>query len=194
MGNPLNYRDGMSFAWENGRWLKTITKNGNDIEMKYDINGMRTQKGNTYYYYDTDNNLIAMVKGNDTLHFYYDSNNSPIAFTRNNVMYYYVKNIQGDIIKIVNEDGSLAYTYDYDAWGALLSIKGNYGHTISGNSTSLATTTPSATAATSMMMKQACTTYTLAPKPEVYCINIVNERGTTTANCAHSIFRQHLFH
>ncbi len=75
-----------------------------------------------------------MVKGNDTLHFYYDSNNSPIAFTRNNVMYYYVKNIQGDIIKIVNEDGSLAYTYDYDAWGALLSIKDNQGNTISGNS------------------------------------------------------------
>ena len=45
-------------------------------------------------------------------------------------MYYYVKNIQGDIIKIVNEDGSLAYTYDYDAWGALLSIKDNQGHTI----------------------------------------------------------------
>ena len=86
------------------------------------------------YYYDTANNLIAMVKGNDTLHFYYDSNNSPIAFTRNNVMYYYVKNIQGDIIKIVSEDGSLAYTYDYDAWGALLSIKDNQGNTISGNS------------------------------------------------------------
>ncbi len=92
---------------------------------QYDINGLRTQKGSTTYYYDTDNNLIAMVKGNDTLHFYYDSSNSPIAFTRNNTMYYYVKNIQGDIIKIVNEDGSLAYTYDYDAWRALLSIKDN---------------------------------------------------------------------
>ena len=57
-------------------------------------------------------------------------------------MYYYVKNIQGDIIKIVSEDGCLAYTYDYDAWGALLSIKDNQGHTISGNSTSLATTNP----------------------------------------------------
>ena len=101
---------------------------------------MRTQKGNTHYYYDTANNLIAMVKGNDTLHFYYDSNNSPIAFTRNNVMYYYVKNIQGDIIKIVSENGSLVYTYDYDAWGALISIKDNQGHTISGNS--LATTNP----------------------------------------------------
>ena len=81
-----------------------------------------------------------MVKGNDTLHFYYDSNNSPIAFTRNNTMYYYVKNIQGDIIKIVSENGGLAYTYDYDAWGALLSIKDNQGNTISGNS--LATTNP----------------------------------------------------
>ena len=39
-------------------------------------------------YYDTANNLIAMVKGNNTLHFYYDSSNSPIAFTRNNTMYY----------------------------------------------------------------------------------------------------------
>ena len=140
MGNPTAYRDGMTLTWENGRWLKTITKNGTNIEMKYDINGLRTQKGNTHYYYDTANNLIAMVKGNDTLHFYYDSNNSPIAFTRNNTMYYYVKNIQGDIIKIVNEDGGLAYTYDYDAWGALLSIKDNQGHTISGNS--LATTNP----------------------------------------------------
>ena len=34
----------------------------------------------------------------------------------------------------------MAYTYDYDAWGALLSIKDNQGNTISGNS--LATTNP----------------------------------------------------
>ena len=36
----------------------------------------------------------------------------------------------------------MAYTYDFDAWGALISIKDNQGHTISGNSTSLATTNP----------------------------------------------------
>ena len=83
-----------------------------------------------------------MVKGNDTLHFYYDSNNSPIAFTRNNTMYYYVKNIQGDIIKIVSEDGCLAYTYDYDAWGALISIQDNQGHVIPSTGNSLATTNP----------------------------------------------------
>ena len=34
----------------------------------------------------------------------------------------------------------MAYTYDFDAWGALISINDNQGHTISGNS--LATTNP----------------------------------------------------
>ena len=38
-------------------------------------------------------------------------------------MYYYVKNLQGDIVKIVKQDGSVAATYTYDAWGKLLSVK-----------------------------------------------------------------------
>ncbi len=28
IGNPLTYRDGMSFAWEKGRQLKQVTKSG----------------------------------------------------------------------------------------------------------------------------------------------------------------------
>ena len=38
-------------------------------------------------------------------------------------MYYYVKNLQGDIVKIVKQDGTVAATYTYDAWGKILSIK-----------------------------------------------------------------------
>lgn len=38
-------------------------------------------------------------------------------------MYYYVKNLQGDIVKIVKQDGSVAASYTYDAWGKLLSVK-----------------------------------------------------------------------
>lgn len=45
----------------------------NDINYKYDSNGMRTQKndnsGTTYYYYDNNSNLIGLTKGNDTLLF-----------------------------------------------------------------------------------------------------------------------------
>ena len=43
-GNPLSYRDGMSFEWENGRILKKINTSDSSIQMSYDSNGMRHRK------------------------------------------------------------------------------------------------------------------------------------------------------
>lgn len=122
-GNPLQYRDGMSCTWVNGRTLDTVTVGGNTIQMQYDYNGMRTQKGDIRYYYDSNNNLIGMVKGTHTLLFYYDENSNPTAFTDNGTMYFYIKNLQGDIVKIVNRSGSVIVNYTYDALGKRLSVK-----------------------------------------------------------------------
>ena len=36
-----------------------------------------------------------------------DSNNSVTAMSLNDTMYYYIKNLQGDITKIVNEEGQI---------------------------------------------------------------------------------------
>lgn len=44
MGNPLEYRDGMTLTWENGRWLSKISKGNSNYVMQYDINGLRTKK------------------------------------------------------------------------------------------------------------------------------------------------------
>ncbi len=64
-GNPLTYRDGMSFEWENGRILKKINTSDKSVQMSYDSNGMRTQKSvdgvKTNYYYDSSNNLFALT-------------------------------------------------------------------------------------------------------------------------------------
>ena len=53
--------------------------------MSYDSNGMRTQKSvdgvKTNYYYDSNKNLISLVKGNDTLLFYYDSDGSATSLS-----------------------------------------------------------------------------------------------------------------
>ena len=127
-GNPLSYRDGMSFEWENGRILKNINTSDKAVQMSYDSNGMRTQKSvdgvKTNYYYDSNKNLIALVKGNDTLLFYYDSDGSATSFSYNGTMYFYVKNLQGDVIRIIDLSGTEVASYVYDAWGNIKDTKG----------------------------------------------------------------------
>ena len=58
----------------------------NDTVITYDCNGLRTQKGGTHYYYDSDNNLIAMYDGIHTLLFYYDENGNATSFSRKRQM------------------------------------------------------------------------------------------------------------
>jgi uncharacterized protein RhaS with RHS repeats len=40
-------------------------------------------------------------------------------------MYYYVKNLQGDIVKIIDENGTEVTGYVYDAWGNTLTTTGD---------------------------------------------------------------------
>ena len=123
-GNPLTYRDGMSFEWENGRVLKKINTSDKSVQMSYDSNGMRTQKSvdgvKTNYYYDSSNNLFALTQGNDTLFFYYDNSGEVMSVSCNGTMYFYIKDLQGDITEIVDKDGKAVAKYAYDAWGNML--------------------------------------------------------------------------
>ena len=140
-GNPLNYRDSMSFTWVNGRILDTVTVSNNTLTMKYDSNGLRTKKGSIKYYYDKGNNLIGMVSGNNTLLFYYDESGSLTSFSHNGTMYFYIKNLQGDIQKIVNTSGVVVANYTYDAWGKLLGVTDSNGNPIT-SSTNVALLNP----------------------------------------------------
>ncbi len=123
-GNPLTYRDDMTFEWENGRILKNINTSDKAIQMSYDSNGMRTQKSvdgvKTNYYYDSSNNLFALTQGSDTLFFYYDNSGEVMSVSCNGTMYYYIKDLQGDITEIVDKDGKAVAEYAYDAWGNML--------------------------------------------------------------------------
>lgn len=131
IGNPLSYRDGMTFTWENGRNLSTVSKGNNTVNMHYDANGLRTKKENndyaTQYYYDINNNLIAMYMTGNIVHFYYDANGNVTAMKNNDLMYYYVKNLQGDIVKLIDENGNVKANYTYDALGNITSIKDGAG-------------------------------------------------------------------
>ena len=108
---------------------ESIDKSKPYMQTSYDSNGMRTQKSvdgvKTNYYYDSNKNLIALVKGNDTLLFYYDSDGSATSFSYNGTMYFYVKNLQGDVIRIIDLAGTEVASYVYDAWGNIKDTKGD---------------------------------------------------------------------
>ena len=124
----------MIFSWENGRQLASMTKGNKTTSYTYDISGMRTQKNVdgtvTKYYYDDNNNLVSMVVGDKKLMFYYDQNGSISSVLYGGTRYYYVKNLQGDITMLVDENGSVAARYTYDHQGALASVKDNSGTVI----------------------------------------------------------------
>ena len=60
----------------------------------------------------------------------YDEQSRPAMVEYNGVWYGYVKNLQGDIVGIVDSNGTEAVKYSYDAWGKVMSISGSKGGTL----------------------------------------------------------------
>ncbi len=66
IGNPLNYRNGMSFTWQNGRQLSGITKGTDSIAYAYNAEGLRIGKivnGAATNYTYIDGRLIGEKTG-----------------------------------------------------------------------------------------------------------------------------------
>ena len=51
----------------------------------------------------------------------YDNEDSVCGILYNSVPYYFIKNLQGDVIAIVDKDAKTVARYSYDAWGAVTS-------------------------------------------------------------------------
>ena len=148
-GNPTNYL-GATLVWE-GQRLKSYTPKAassgraNSYVYSYDENGIRTRKtiGSTvtdYYYNGTL--LMGTVKtktnsdGSTTtskLRFSYDANGKVVAVNYNGNYYYYLRNAQSDIVKLIDKTGATVVEYTYDSWGKLLSTSGSLASTLGKN-------------------------------------------------------------
>ena len=127
-GNPLTYYDGSSFTWTQGRRLSGYTKGSTSIEFAYNMAGVRSSKtvGNTTYNYTTLSGLVTrQTWGSNSIDFLYDENNQPFAMKYNGTWYYYVLNVQGDVVKLIKADGTVAASYTYDPWGKVLTSTGD---------------------------------------------------------------------
>ncbi len=128
LGQPKSYL-GATLTWR-GRELSQYAKGNTQIFYSYDVDGMRYQKivknngteTSRYDYVYSDGKLILLTHTANgtanTARFIYDSFGEPRGFILNNTSaYLYLKNGQGDITAIVDENGEILVRYTYSAWG-----------------------------------------------------------------------------
>ena len=118
-----------------GRELASLTKDGTTYNYKYNYDGLRTYKSdgtNTYNYIWQDGKLISQTGANNTIKFIYEGD-KPTAINYNGEEYYYVTNLQGDVIAILDSNGNCVVEYTYDAWGKVLSLTGSLASTLGRN-------------------------------------------------------------
>ena len=137
VGNPLNYM-GATLTWKNGRQLASYVKGNLSLNYEYNEYGLRTQKVvndngtiTTYNYTWTDDKLTHQAWDNNYLHFYYDYSDEIVGFEyfdgTDTKCYTYLKNMQGDVFGIADEEGNVVAQYTYDAWGRLKSATSGIG-------------------------------------------------------------------
>ena len=88
------------------------------------MNGTATQ----YRYHGSV--LISQVTGSNKLLFSYDANGNAVAVNYNGTYYYYVRNGQNDVIRLIDGSNNTVVEYSYDSWGRLLSCTGSLASTL----------------------------------------------------------------
>ena len=140
IGNPLSYYNGASytFTWK-GRQLATATKGGVSYSFTYNDDGIRTSKtvgGVKHTYYVSGSQILAESWDNNLLVFLYDESGSPIGMRYRTTsyakgvwdVYFFEKNLQGDIVAVYNSSGTKLVSYGYDdAWGYATTSYSNGG-------------------------------------------------------------------
>ncbi len=114
-GNPTSYL-GHTLAWEKGRQLKSF----DTISYTYNANGIRTSKtvdGVRHDFMLDGGKILSEIWGDYLLEALYDNEDSVCGIIYHGTPYYFLKNLQGDIIAITDQNGDTVARYTYDAWG-----------------------------------------------------------------------------
>ena len=111
IGNPTSYK-GKTLTWTKGRRLTSY----DGIEFGYNGQGQRISRkqGSTNNFtYDMSGNLVKESRG---VEYYYDAE-GVCGMKYDEEMYFYRKDVFGNITEILDSDGKIVVRYRYDAWG-----------------------------------------------------------------------------
>ena len=135
MGNPTVYR-GMEMGWKNSSELTEIVKDQTTIRYRYDKEGMRNRKylsdGTTVLYQVQDGQIIGeqhlrkdQEKPLYEMTFSYDADGTLFSMNCDGKDYYYILNLTGDVIALVDTGWNTVVSYAYDSWGNVTAIEGD---------------------------------------------------------------------
>ncbi len=136
IGNPITIGT-KELTWINGRQLNTYKDNNLEITYDYNKDGIRIRKNinNQITNYFTEGNKIIFETTNKNMIYYIrDEEGSLIGLKYNDKVYYYIKNMQEDVIGITDENFNKIVEYEYDSWGNIITIKDNNGNIITDES------------------------------------------------------------
>ena len=138
-GNPTFHVEGLGLTWTQGRRLASAGYGSTpSVTYSYNGDGLRTKKtlssGNYVEYHVLDGVYVGdtRVIGNSTYRtlYLYDDAGAVIGLQSNGTKYWFAKNLQGDVVGILSNSGTLLARYTYDPWGKLTSVKNASGVTI----------------------------------------------------------------
>jgi RHS repeat-associated protein len=78
----------------------------------------------TNYYYN-GSVLIGMQRGTAKELYSYDASGNVVSVNHNGTEYYYLRNAQGDIVKLIDASGATVVEYTYDTWGKKVQTTGS---------------------------------------------------------------------
>ena len=124
---------GIHLTWEYGRKLTAISGSGLEVSYTYSVDGKRMSKtvnGVTTDFIYSGDTLAGFKRGSDTLMWLYGADGDYLGFTLNGAEYYYVKNMQGDVVAIADENRQIVVVYTYNDYGKIESVSGTLAETV----------------------------------------------------------------
>ena len=120
---PTTYKNN-NLTW-NGKRLTSYGTN----TYKYNSEGIRISKTTSegeYKYLLDGNKIIKEIKPtNKEIYYHYNENEELVGFNYNAKEYFYIRDITGNITNIIDSNGTIKVSYEYDAWGKVINIDGD---------------------------------------------------------------------
>ena len=80
----------------------------------------------TTRYYLNGSQILASKDNFGWIYYDYDATGKVVSVNYYGTTYYYVYNLQGDVIALTDANGAIAVEYEYDPWGKVISFSGPY--------------------------------------------------------------------